>query len=222
MTKAQIRRENLAHIVEMRFGKVIAECARAIGRDDAQLWALLNGVRNIGERLARDIEQKLGLPENELDRPHATGAQRTGEPDVQSYLLANVPVVGTAQLGENGFYDELEYPVGHGDGFVAYPTRDANAYALRVKGDSMRPRIKHGEFVVIEPHQAPEPGDEVLVRTKDGKTMVKVRDFHRGGVIQLSSVNEEHKPITVDDQEIDRLHFVAAIVKSSRYYRTLS
>ena len=52
--------------------------------------------------------------------------------------------------------------------------------------------------------------------------MVKVLDFHRGGVIQLSSVNEEHKPITVDDQEIDRLHFVAAIVKSSRYYRTLS
>lgn len=206
----------------MRFGKVIAECARAIGRDDAQLWALLNGVRNIGERLARDIEQKLELGENELDRPDFTGAPQVGEPGAQHYLLANVPVVGTAQLGKDGFYDALEYPVGHGDGFVAYPTRDANAYALRVKGDSMRPRIKHGEFVVIEPHHPPEPGDEVLVRTKDGKTMVKVLDFRRGGVVQLSSVNEEHKPLTVDEQEIDRLHYVAAIVKSSRYYRTLS
>lgn len=222
MSKAAVRRENLARIVELRFGNVIAECARAIGRDDAQLWALLNGVRNIGERLARDIEDKLKLEENELDRPNATGAPRAGEQQAPEYLLAKIPVVGNAQLGEDGFYDELAYPVGHGDGFVHYPTRDANAYALRVKGDSMRPRIKHGEFVVIEPHHPPEPGDEVLVRTKDGKTMVKVLDFRRGGVVQLSSVNEEHKPLTVDDEQIDRLHYVAAIVKSSRYYRTLS
>lgn len=61
-------------------------------------------------------------------------------------------MVGTAQLGDDGYFCELQYPVGHGDGRINWPTRDPNAYALRCKGESMKPRIRHGEFVVIEPN----------------------------------------------------------------------
>jgi hypothetical protein len=43
-------------------------------------------------------------------------------------------------------------------GLRRYPSRDPNAYALRVKGDSMRPRIKPGEFVLVEPNTPPQPG----------------------------------------------------------------
>lgn len=71
-----------------------------------------------------------------------------------------VPVVGTVQAGDEGYWDELQYPVGHGDGFIRYPSRDRNAYALRVKGDSMRPRIKPGEFIIA----LPPPNDRHLLR----------------------------------------------------------
>lgn len=135
-------------------------------------------------------------------------------------LPSEVPVVGTAQLGTDGFWEAIDYPVGYGDGFVRYPTKDKNAYALRVKGDSMRPRIKPGEFVLIEPNTRCDPGHEVMVQTKNGRCMVKVLDFRRNGVVQLSSVNEtDFKPFTLDESEIEKIHRMAAIIPSDLYYR---
>lgn len=217
MDDAAIRRANLQNALDERYGGVIADLARAIERDDAYVWQLLRGTRNIGERVARHIETALHLARGTLDHPRSLGDSATPE-----YNARRVPVLGTAQLGEDGFHYALDYPVGHGDGFIDYPTADKNAYALRVKGDSMRPRIKHGEFVLIEPDTAPQAGEEVLVRTTDGRVMVKVLDFRRDGVVQLSSVNEAHRPITLDEKDIERLHYVAAIVKPSRYYKTLT
>ncbi|MDE1009988.1 MAG: hypothetical protein OSB38_30450, partial [Paraburkholderia fungorum] len=80
-----------------------------------------------------------------------------------------IPVLGMAQLGDNGFWAEVEYPVGHGDGYLDFPSRDHDAYGIRCIGDSMLPRIKDGEFVVIEPNHPVENGDEVLVKAKDGR-----------------------------------------------------
>ena len=221
MDATPARRAAVQALIEQRFGGRTADFARAIGRDDAQVWQFMNQ-RSIGEKLARDIEAKLSLPRGALDDGSLLddATPRTGKP--AGVYSKGVPVVGTAQLGDNGHHEELQYPVGHGDGFVAYPTRDRNAYALRVKGDSMRPRIKPGEFVVVEPAATPQPGDEVLVRTKDGKVMVKVLDFRRGGVVQLSSVNEDHRPITIEEENVERLHLVAAIVKAALYYKHLT
>lgn len=136
--------------------------------------------------------------------------------------IHEIPVVGTAQLGDNGFWAPLEYPAGHGDGYINYPTRDAQAYAIRVKGDSMRPRIKPGEYVIIEPEAPVEPGHEVLVKTRDGRVMVKVLNFRRNGIIELSSINEDHRPITLEENEIEIIHSVAGIAKSSLYKQSRS
>lgn len=132
---------------------------------------------------------------------------------------SGVPVVGTVQAGDDGYWEELQYPVGHGDGFIRYPSRDPNAYALRVKGDSMRPRIKPGEFLLVEPNSTVIPGEEVIVTTVDGRSMVKVLGPRRDGMIELQSINEDHRPITLDEAEVRVMHYVAAIVKASRYYR---
>ena len=129
-----------------------------------------------------------------------------------------VPVVGTAQLGNDGYWLETEYPVGQGEGFVRYPMRDKNTYALRVKGDSMRPRIKPGEFVVIEPNRAFVSGDEVMVKTKDGRSMVKVFSHRRDGHVELLSINEDHRPITLEESQVEKIHYVGGILKSGMYY----
>lgn len=64
---ATVRLENLKHLLEHRFAGKIAELARAVDRDDAYVWQLLNGDRNIGERVARHIEVKLQLVNGALD-----------------------------------------------------------------------------------------------------------------------------------------------------------
>jgi phage repressor protein C with HTH and peptisase S24 domain/plasmid maintenance system antidote protein VapI len=128
-----------------------------------------------------------------------------------------IPVVGRAQLGDNGNWADMEYPVGHGDGYIDFPTKDPDAYALKCEGDSMRPRIKDGEFVVIEPNQEIQPGDEVLVKSKDGRVMVKEFMYKRTGRTHLISANDAHKPIILPDGEIEKMHFVRAICRPSSW-----
>ncbi|WP_434715480.1 S24 family peptidase [Paraburkholderia sp. A3RO-2L] len=128
-----------------------------------------------------------------------------------------VPVVGNAQLGDDGYWADLEYPVGHGDGYVDFPSRDPNAYALKCKGDSMRPRIQPGEFVIVEPGHPYQPGDDVLVKSKDGRVMVKRYLYSTPGRLYLVSVNDAHAPISLTDDEIDKVHFVRAICRPSSW-----
>lgn len=128
-----------------------------------------------------------------------------------------IPVVGMAQLGDDGHWADLEYPVGHGDGYVDFPSRDPDAYALRCAGDSMRPRIRDGEYAIIEPGHPVEPGDDVLVRSKDGRVMIKTFLYQRAGRIHLISVNETHPPVIFEADEIDRMHFVVATARASMF-----
>lgn len=148
--------------------------------------------------------------------PAAGTRLRVESPRPAAYLSSasgRIPVVGHAQLGPDGYWREMDYPAGWGDGFIRWHSDDPNAYAVRVLGDSMRPRIKPGEFVVVEPNHPCTPGDEVLVRTRDGQSMVKVLNWHREGQIELGSINEDHRPITLADDQVAVIHFVALIAK---------
>ncbi|KGA30250.1 S24 family peptidase [Pectobacterium odoriferum] len=144
------------------------------------------------------------------------GAKEPTFPEKSTSLqFREVPVVGGAQLGNGGHWTSMQYPAGFGDGHIKWPTNDPNAYALRCSGDSMKPRIKDGEYVVVEPQQQYLPGDEVLVVTKDERVMVKTFLYERDGEVMVMSVNEEHLPIRFSLSEIESIHYVAGIAKPS-------
>jgi len=183
--------------------------------------------RDMGSDLARKIETLAGKPRGWMDVLHGADTDYIDSHAVRPLIesnahetsplgeFKNVPVVGSAQLGDNGHWDELEYPVGFGDGVVRFPTRDKNAYALRCVGDSMKPRIRNGEFVIVEPNTEPQPGDEVLVRTMDDRVMVKTLLYQRDGSLHLISINEAHPPQSIPFESVDKMHYIAAIVKKS-------
>lgn len=181
-----------------------------------------------------DLARALGVSAEWLgygDSPFPeSGATLTPEPNHSSAVLQNtdrdelkikwgsVPVVGKAKLGEDGYFDEEGYPPGFGDGCLRIQSDDPDAYGLRVYGDSMSPRIKHGEFVVIEPNQPPVRYEEVLVKTVDGRKMIKVFAGYTEGYYRFDSVNEDHKPIHLAAEEVEAIHYVAGILKKSRYF----
>ncbi|QYY30264.1 hypothetical protein K2O51_23115 [Cupriavidus pinatubonensis] len=159
-------------------------------------------------------DQKLsGAVEPELDEPTLPFDTFPIPQDA----FRRIPVQGMAQLGDNGHFVDVEYPVGHGDGYVYFPTRDPDAYALRCNGESMRPRVKHNEFVVVEPNTQIQNGDEVLVKSQDGRVMVKELAYVRDGIVHLSSVNEKHGMLRIPHEQVERMHFVAGIVKRSAW-----
>lgn len=126
-----------------------------------------------------------------------------------------VPVIGEAILGVDGLMDMIEFRAGQLR-IYSY-SGDKEAYGLKVKGDSMWPRVQSGEYVIIEPNTSVHSGDEVFVRTKDGHNMIKVLNKTRDGDYQFTSINRDHRPITLEPNEIEKMHFVSAIVKHTRY-----
>lgn len=212
------RRNNLLRLLDEHDHDV--DFAEACGLATGHVSQMKNGSRQMGDDVARRIEEKKRLPPGWMDLPPANEVRQ----ERAEYQIGRtrVPVVGTAQLGSEGYWLELEFPVGNGDGFVEYPSRDPNAYAVRCKGDSMRPRIKPGEFVVVEPNHAYAPGDEVVVKDTRGRVMVKVFNFSRDGTIELGSINENHPPITIEAREVVAVHYVKAICKPSMYYRDIA
>lgn len=141
-----------------------------------------------------------------------------GDPIPKS-AFQRVPVVGNVQAGPNGYLEELEYPPGFGDGHVEYPARDENAYALRVRGDSMRPRIRAGEFLIVEPNHSVNPGDDVVIICKDGRKMVKELMFIRGAEVSLLSINSDFTSFTLPLEDITAMHYVAAIIPPGAFYQ---
>lgn len=124
-----------------------------------------------------------------------------------------VPVVGDAVLGVDGMIDMVEYR----GGWLKIYSDDPNAYGLRVRGDSMWPRIQSGEFVLIEPGTSVHSGDEVFVRTADGHNMIKVLNYTRDGGYQFTSINQDHRPITLPQNAVLKVEYVAGILKASRH-----
>ncbi|MGV3679690.1 MAG: S24 family peptidase [Acidovorax sp.] len=128
-----------------------------------------------------------------------------------------IPVVGHVKGGPDGFLEEMKYPVGHGEGFVEYWTKDTEAYALRVKGDSMSPRYRNREFVVITPSIEAQPGYDVMVKLKDGQKLLKLLNRMRPDEIELVSINGEYKPMTVPMEDIESIQRVAGGVPSDAF-----
>lgn len=130
--------------------------------------------------------------------------------------LRLVPVVGTAQMGDDGFYEEISSIPGAGDGMVEIGTRDPNAYGLRVRGMSMFPAIREGWYVVVEPNSAPREGEYVLIKLRDGRKMVKEFLFRRNGSVEVMSVNGQER-IHIDNANLLDMQAVGAVVPPSKW-----
>lgn len=224
-TLSEIRQHNF-QIIADRFTSQRA-LADALDTTPGYVNQLLTGHRGIGEKAARKIEEKLKLNHLMLDDISALNILASNgnnyRAQVHEYnaehapelgMCRKIPVVGMAQLGDNGHWCEIDYPTGHGDGYIGYPSKDDHAYALRCIGDSMKPRIKNGEFVIIEPNTEAISGDEVLVRSIDGRVMVKTLLYKRDGHVYLQSINEAYPSISLSMENISIIHPIVAIVKS--------
>src|SRR5664279_4001773 len=88
--------------------------------------------------------------------------------------IANVPLIGFAQAGAGGYFDDGGFPVGKGWDEVGLPSvNDEHAYALEISGDSMKPAYRDGDVIVVSPGAQIRKGDRVVVKTTGGEVMVK-------------------------------------------------
>lgn len=107
--------------------------------------------------------------------------------------LQRIPVLGYAQAGARGFFDDAGYPVGSGWDEIAFPdVSDSHAYALEISGDSMEPVYRDGDVIIVAPGASVRRGDRVVVRTRRGEVMAKQLIRRTARRVELRSLNAAH------------------------------
>jgi phage repressor protein C with HTH and peptisase S24 domain len=105
-----------------------------------------------------------------------------------------VPLLGFAEAGNGGYFDDGGFPVGEGWDEIAFPAvTDQHAYALEISGQSMQPAYRDGDVIVVSPSAPIRRGDRVVVRTRSGEVMAKELKRRTPKAIELRSLNAEHE-----------------------------
>lgn len=104
--------------------------------------------------------------------------------------LQRIPVIGSAQAGTDGFFDDAGYPAGSGWDEVEFPDlADPHAYVLEISGESMLPVYRDGDRIIVSPGSDVRRGDRVVAKTRDGEIMAKELVRMTANVVELRSLN---------------------------------
>lgn len=170
--------------------EILLKMARGLELSPAEV--LLAARLDTAPDQARDIYQRLAAPEPEL-------AGGEGSVPVIAFVSAGEPFQWTdAGFTAGNGLDETEVPPGVG------PRLARSLYAVRVRGESMRPFLKEGATLYIKPESRREivNGDYVIFKDKDFNCWVKRVEFHAEAIV-LKSLNPTYPDIVKNrDEEV--------------------
>jgi phage repressor protein C with HTH and peptisase S24 domain len=204
----------------------------------AQVWTALDRLAERAGLSASGLAKRSGLDPttfNKSKRVMVDGRERWPSTESVSKALAatnssietfvqligdgargtqSVPMLGLAQAGSGGYFDDSGFPVGKGWNEVALPSSgDEHAYALEISGDSMKPAYRDGDLIIVSPGTAIRRGDRVVVKTLGGEVMVKELKRRTTKTLELQSLNPAHADRTLDADEVA---WIARIVWASQ------
>jgi phage repressor protein C with HTH and peptisase S24 domain len=179
-----------------------------------QIWAALDRLAERAGMSASGLAKKSGLDPttfNKSKRVTADGRERWPSTEsvakaltatnssIESFVqligdtartAQTVPLLGLAQAGANGAFDDGGFPAGKGWQAMALPSvDDEHAYALEISGDQMRPAYRDGDVILVSPATPIRRGDRVVVKTRDGEVMVKELKRRTAKALELQSLN---------------------------------
>lgn len=118
-----------------------------------------------------------------------------------------VPLIGMAQAGANGYFDDAGFPAASGWEEIAFPEiADEHCYALEITGDSMLPVYRDGDRILVSPAGNLRRGDRVVVKTHAGEVMAKQLGRMTAQRIELKSFNPAFEDRSFALSEIAFVH----------------
>ncbi|MFK0690013.1 helix-turn-helix transcriptional regulator [Mesorhizobium sp. IMUNJ 23033] len=176
--------------------------SKRLSSDGRPRWPSTESLAKIIEATGASLDEFTGLVE---------GRDKTGHAPAQR---SSVPLLGFAQAGAGGFFDDAGFPAGQGWDLIELPAQATEtSYALQVQGDSMLPLYRNGDVLIVEPGAATRKGDRVVVKTNAGEVMAKVLDRQTTKSIVLISLNPEHPDRDIPMRDVE---WVARIVWASQ------
>lgn len=176
--------------------------SKRLSADGRPRWPSTESLAKVIDATNSTLDEFLELIEGVADRA------------VSRARAASVPLLGFAQAGAGGFFDDAGFPAGQGWDLVELPqaTQDGS-YALQVQGESMLPLYRNGDVLVVQPSATTRKGDRVVVKTVSGEVMAKVLEKRTEAAIELASLNPDHPRRTLAKAEVE---WVARIIWASQ------
>jgi phage repressor protein C with HTH and peptisase S24 domain len=162
--------------------------SKRVSGDGRQRWPSTESIAKILEATRTELAVFLGIlgaPVEEREGP-----------------FRRVPLLGLAQAGAGGFFDDGGFPSGQGWDQVEFPGSDS-AYALEVTGDSMLPLYRDGDIIVVSPGAPLRRGDRVVVKTRQGEVMAKILKRKTTKTVELLSLNPDHPNRTIPVGDVE-------------------
>jgi phage repressor protein C with HTH and peptisase S24 domain len=117
--------------------------------------------------------------------------------------VRRIPMLGYAQAGVPGYFDDAGRPSGSGWGEIEFPAlADPKVYALQISGDSMAPLYRDGDFIIVAPGAPIRIGDRIVVRTMAGEVMAKSLQGRNARRIDLASFNPAFPPLSLPTEQV--------------------
>ncbi|WP_312374959.1 LexA family transcriptional regulator [Pseudomonas oryzihabitans] len=140
------------------------------------------------------------------------------DPNAETYVvelrppMRKIAIKGTAQLGPDGYW----YALDHDDGHIVAPSSDPDAYALRLRGESMAPAIRSGWIALCEPNHRLIPGEYVMLKLHDEECMVKELLYCNDQEYSVMSINSAFGRRSIPTHEVVHAHYVGGIFPPSK------
>lgn len=214
--------------LRLRRGWTLRKLGEAVGKTPAYLSIIENKRRKIRLPLLADIARALGV-----DISYFLGKETPKKSDILMDLqelierhretgrrsadtARKVPILSDISAGPPFSRDD-PFPVGIAHEYIEVPAdiTDPQAFALRIKGDSMAPRLLGGDIVIVCPSWEVRENHAVVVKVRD-----KVRDdevtcklfSRKDDMVVLTSINPNHPPQLYKESEIVWVYPVARVI----------
>ncbi|MEQ8401065.1 MAG: helix-turn-helix transcriptional regulator [Roseitalea porphyridii] len=178
--------------------------SKRFAADGRARWPSTESLSKVMEATGATVDEFMAMLAPEADR---YGFAETGQSPVIGPAVRSVPLLGLAQAGGGGYFDDAGYPAGEGWDHVDFPDAGlgAHVYALEISGDSMEPLYRAGDRIIVSPTATIRRGDRVVARTRDGEVMAKILRRRSGGRVELASVNPDFPDRTFAPDDLEWL-----------------
>lgn len=174
------------------------------------------GVREPDMEMVRRIADAIGVPverffseskESTLERSNTVQLAQTG--------VRMIPLYESAAAGFGAYANSTA--VGCIPCYIDSDWEAANSIAVKIKGDSMYPKIEDGDIVIICKDMEYEDGKIVVARIDEDDAVVKRLRLYPSKLV-LESINPEYQDRIFEKENMNRVHIegvVRAILKKA-------
>lgn len=152
------------------------------------------GLRDINQTKIIAFAKALGVTPAYLLEDSGTDIDKKGKGvsiPVLGYVRAGIPIEAVEEILD---YEEISEDM----------ARQGEYFALKIKGDSMEPRMREGDVVIVRKQSVVDNGDIAVVLVNGDDATVK-KFFRYDNGISLISFNPNYDPFTYTPEQVNSL-----------------